>query len=50
MCKCSNLHRTSIWGELANKVHEDYYANLEKPVIAVITSTKLTTYISMWSD
>ncbi|XP_074377837.1 uncharacterized protein LOC141719364 [Apium graveolens] len=37
-------HRVSIWGELAKTVNEDFHNIIETPVIAVVTSTKLTLF------
>ncbi|XP_074364095.1 uncharacterized protein LOC141704830 [Apium graveolens] len=38
-------HKVSMWGELAIAVNEAFIKAEEKPVIAIVTSTKLSTFM-----
>lgn len=40
----------SVWGDLAKTVDEHFHAALEKPIIAVVTSTKLNLFRSMFTN
>ncbi|KAK1392515.1 hypothetical protein POM88_011571 [Heracleum sosnowskyi] len=46
ICDSSNAHKVTIWGDLALSVEEMYVKQLEKPIIAILTSTKVTKFIN----
>lgn len=41
--------KVTIWGDLASGVSESFKADLEKPVIGILTSAKLSTFRGMFS-
>lgn len=43
LLKCSVRRRVAIWGELAKVVNNEFSIDLEKPVITILTRTKLFT-------
>ena len=45
----SNQHKVSVWGDLVVLANNIYTKELQSPVIAIITSTKVTTFMSKFS-
>ncbi|XP_074342760.1 uncharacterized protein LOC141680431 [Apium graveolens] len=46
ICDSSNQHKVSVWGDLAVLANNIYTKELQSPVIAIITSTKVTTFMN----
>ncbi|XP_074323412.1 replication protein A 70 kDa DNA-binding subunit D-like [Apium graveolens] len=46
ICDSSNQHKVSVWGDLAVLANNIYTTELQSPVIAIITSTKVTTFMN----
>ncbi|XP_074346581.1 replication protein A 70 kDa DNA-binding subunit C-like [Apium graveolens] len=46
ICDSSNQHKVSVWGDLTMLANNIYTKELQSPVIAIITSTKVTTFMN----
>ncbi|KAL8134396.1 hypothetical protein AgCh_009430 [Apium graveolens] len=46
ICDSSNAHKVTIWGDLVVSFNDKMAGNPKKPIIAIITSTKVTTFMS----
>ncbi|XP_074336939.1 uncharacterized protein LOC141674113 [Apium graveolens] len=46
ICDSSNQHNVSVWGDLVVLANNIYTKELQSPVIAIITSTKVTTFMN----
>lgn len=40
--------KVTLWGDLASSVSESFKPDLEKPVIGILTSAKLSTFRGMY--